>query len=548
MTFRKRAPCYTSAILMAILNLPAAARAADDPAAKKPEAPAAAPAAAPVAAESAAKETVCDDKKDNDGDGMVDCADADCKDSPACKVGSGPENTNARCSDWFDNDGDGFIDCDDPDCEGQGITVCKGSWKAPAQNDNANVPTGPAADDTGLPDLPGDMSTEDLIGKYGDIDGERNDEVCSDGIDNDGDGKVDCADFGCRFDPDVSVCRGNPGMRFSVVGAVQQSRQVTTAAPTPADDTSFSKVQIRSFGPMPMITNSFYLISLRAERTPRLTFAMFQMPLGARGHYLNVNSGGGGLSAALITSTSNLLLIEAPTYLYSAFEQSNGAAVEAGGPLTKDYGITYRAYISGGSGRSSGNVGGVYYVNDNTNYTYGTGVQFGFNVVGVLNRFDSPFLYTPAPLTFGFTVGAKFDQRSSERYPAANISTVLRYKRLYFQAETYVKRDLDWNFNAIAYNAQIGVLAIPKLLMLSADFGSFIATPFETPPGKLPSELKKQLDEQMWRVAAHLYLWRNIARLSVMYRDRQVEGNADPLSRVDPIHEREGTVTMQFRF
>ena len=41
-----------------------------------------------------------------------------------------------------------------------------------------------------------------------------------------------------------------------------------------------------------------------------MTFAMFQVPLGKRGHFLNVNSGGGGLSVALITSTSKLLLLD----------------------------------------------------------------------------------------------------------------------------------------------------------------------------------------------------------------------------------------------
>ena len=53
-----------------------------------------------------------------------------------------------------------------------------------------------------------------LLGKGADNDGERNEFTCSDGIDNDLDGKADCADFGCRFAPDVTVCRGTPGIRF----------------------------------------------------------------------------------------------------------------------------------------------------------------------------------------------------------------------------------------------------------------------------------------------------------------------------------------------
>ena len=52
------------------------------------------------------------------------------------------------------------------------------------------------------------MGIEDLIGSGKDKDGERNDVLCSDGFDNDGDGMVDCADYGCRFDPDVTICQG----------------------------------------------------------------------------------------------------------------------------------------------------------------------------------------------------------------------------------------------------------------------------------------------------------------------------------------------------
>ena len=44
----------------------------------------------------------CDDGRDNDGDGFVDCLDTDCS-------GSCPED----CGDFLDNDGDGLIDCED---------------------------------------------------------------------------------------------------------------------------------------------------------------------------------------------------------------------------------------------------------------------------------------------------------------------------------------------------------------------------------------------------------------------------------------------------
>ena len=51
----------------------------------------------------------CDDGKDNDGDGATDCADTECKSTPACAE---------DCSDGKDNDLDDAIDCKDSDCDG----------------------------------------------------------------------------------------------------------------------------------------------------------------------------------------------------------------------------------------------------------------------------------------------------------------------------------------------------------------------------------------------------------------------------------------------
>src|SRR6185295_17904464 len=69
--------------------------------------------------------------------------------------------------------------------------------------------------DDAVPDLAPNQTVEDLIGTHGDVDGERTDEVCADGIDNDGDGRTDCSDFGCRYDPSVTVCAPTPSLRFS---------------------------------------------------------------------------------------------------------------------------------------------------------------------------------------------------------------------------------------------------------------------------------------------------------------------------------------------
>jgi len=51
------------------------------------------------------KEFICDDLADNDGDGLIDCADPDCP----CVT----EKEELQCTDTIDNDGDGLIDCAD---------------------------------------------------------------------------------------------------------------------------------------------------------------------------------------------------------------------------------------------------------------------------------------------------------------------------------------------------------------------------------------------------------------------------------------------------
>jgi hypothetical protein len=57
----------------------------------------------------------CTNGKDDDGDGLIDCADPDCAADPAClttKVGG----TAEICNNGIDDDGDGLVDCADPDC------------------------------------------------------------------------------------------------------------------------------------------------------------------------------------------------------------------------------------------------------------------------------------------------------------------------------------------------------------------------------------------------------------------------------------------------
>jgi hypothetical protein len=481
-------------------------------------------------------ETVCNDGQDDDDDLVFDCGDDDCKDDPACQPDGQREFDDARCSDWIDNDSDGYVDCEDHDC-GE-ANVCKGSWDLAG---GAGSDVGGNKDGTGLVmgtrdgaefGLKEGQTPDDLIGVGKDADGERDNYTCSDGFDNDNDGNTDCGDIGCKLDPQVTVCQGDGDFRFSLVARVSQSvvfKNDTEAQRNNGSferaDTQFDAIQLRVLGQLPFIQNSFFLLSMRAERTPRMTFATFQVPLGKKGHYLNVNSGGGTLSLELIRSVSKRLLADPAFYVYNAFEQGNGAAVEVGGPIDKKGKYLFRTFVAGGAGRFNGNIGGRFFPDDNRNYTWTAGAQAWMNFIGYYSRFDSPFLYTPVPLTLVVGAGAKYDQRAQERYPAANIQAIFRWRRIIVLAEAYGKRELNFKNWQVAVNGQVGVLAIKKRLMLAGDAGTYVGTNFEDPPAFLGSDLRRQLREFQYRAAAHVYLWRNVFFATLIFRDRRVEPN-----------------------
>ncbi len=490
-----------------------------EPPPPKPDAPKKGGEPAPANKPAPATEQNCTDRIDNDGDSVTDCADADCSEKPECRTTGVREQTDALCSDFIDNDGDGKIDCDDMDCQGSGVAVCKGSWK--------EVPggKGKVANSFALPPIDEGMSVDQLIGKFGDADGERNDSACSDGVDNDNDGKTDCADFGCRFDPQVTVCNPQPGFRFSVVAQVQQLYRIEDTNPVDANlnkwDTNFSLLQLRFLGPIANIENSFFLLNLRAEKTPRLTFAMFQLPIGKIGHYFNINSGGGGLTAQLVISAAKHLLLEPAFFVYQAFEQGNGAAVEFGGPIDGKARVNFRVFGGGGAGTFSGNVGGRFFADNNSNYTWTAGAQLHFNIVGYYNRFDSPYLYNPTPLKIALMAGGKYDQRSQERYPAWNGIAVLEWWHFYLMAETYWKRELVFGSWQYSYLATFGALLWPRHLLLSADFGEYIAGALDTTPdanSPAIADLKKEHDERQFRAALHWYAYETAGLVSLRYK------------------------------
>ena len=511
-----------------------------------------------ASAQTPERETNCSDRIDNDKDSVFDCGDSDCYEDPACKSSGGLENSDLLCDDRIDNDGDGKVDCDDVDCQGRGVTVCKGSWKGPVTGGAAGRPTGGGEVELGedIPELGEGMSVEDLIGKGGDIDGERNNFVCSDGFDNDGDGKTDCADFGCRFDPNVTVCTGTPGLRFSLVANISHGYTIRVdddADPSAGNntedngqwDTRFRILQLRAFGPVPFIQDSFFLLSVRADGAPRLTFAMFQMPI-AGGHFVNINSGGGGLSNGLILSNAKNPLLDRPFYLYSAFEAGNGAALEFNGPIWGNM-LQYRAFIAGGAGRFNGNVGGRFFTNDQFNYTYGAGAQLQLYLGGRFGRFDTRYLYVPVPFALSMFLGGRYDQREFERFPAFNFSVLSRWKWFLLAAEAYYKRELEFDSNQGSFNVQFGALVWPKHIFLAGDIGMFRSSEFASAPDNLNAELRRLRPEFMWRIAAHFYVWRNQGLLSLLYTDRMLDAVEGATNQVDE-HTREIRVEAQFRW
>ncbi len=497
---------------------------------------------AAAAQPAAERETNCADGIDEDQDTVTDCGDNDCKSDPACQPDGNVESSDARCRDWVDNDANGYTDCEDTNC--QGTEACMGSYDL----EMAGKPVGGAAGTsasaasgvtavtgtpvTGSGDKPqivikDNEDPDDLLNREGlDAGGERTNMFCSDGIDNDNDGFTDCEDIGCKISTEVSVCGPSGNFRFSVVARVQHEMEIPSNVndSTFNQNTTFESLQLRALGQLPFIQNSFFLISSRFEKSPRVTFALFQIPI-KNGHYFNVNSGGGGLSLELVRSVHKRLLVEPAYYVYNAFEQGNGAALEFGGPLDKKGKFIYRAFAAGGSGRYAGNIGGNFFPDDNRNFTYSAGAQLHMNLFGYYNRFDSPLLYTPVPLTWTLTAGGKYDQRAAERYPAVNLQSVFRYKRFLLMGEVYGKRELEFKNWQLAYNVQAAVLAVKKRLLFAADFGQYLATEFENPPdaANLPYDLRRQVQELQYRVAAHIFLWRDVWLMQLVWQDRRVE-------------------------
>lgn len=133
-------------------------------------------------------ETQCNNGLDEDCDGLLDCADPECGMTPICL------GRELFCSDGMDDDADGLVDCRDPDCFAD--VRCR---DAGGPRDGGILPG-----DAGPPPRDGGVVTREL-----------GIAACTNGIDDDRDGRVDCADPDCRpFGPTGECCNGiddNPG-------------------------------------------------------------------------------------------------------------------------------------------------------------------------------------------------------------------------------------------------------------------------------------------------------------------------------------------------
>ncbi len=126
-------------------------------------------------------EVTCGDGFDNDADGVADCADADCAAQSFC------EAVETRCGDGFDNDADGQSDCGDPDCDA--LAGCEYGTESHCGDGFDNDA------DAAL-----DCADADCAAAGG---CEYPETRCRDGFDNDGDGARDCADADC---PSAAGC------------------------------------------------------------------------------------------------------------------------------------------------------------------------------------------------------------------------------------------------------------------------------------------------------------------------------------------------------
>ena len=186
--------------------------------------------------------TACSDGIDNDGNGFTDCEDFSCARDGAGAVVCVRESSNAACSDGIDNDGDGMTDCEDEGCNGrEHIVVCgEGAITDPTlwadaveercsngENDDGDM------NDAGFEFT--DCGDFDCINTWEtdvchDLPREAGNARCSDGVDNDMDGRTDCEESSCNAEG-IVVCADGVA-----VEPTPSESEITTLANAICDD------------------------------------------------------------------------------------------------------------------------------------------------------------------------------------------------------------------------------------------------------------------------------------------------------------------------
>jgi hypothetical protein len=247
---------------------------------------------------------------------------------------------------------------------------------------------------------------------------------------------------------------------------------------------------------------------------------------------VNLNSGSGSLSTGLVISAARQPLLDPPFYLYSRFEQGNGAAFELGGPIDDANVVRFRVFAAGGSGDFSGSVGGGFFRSDERNFSWNAGAQMHFNIVGQYDRFDPPLLYVPDPGTVAVLAGAKYEQRAAERFIAVNGLFVFNWSIFGLRAESYTGFVLDDPMGNVpvqtAFNVVANVLVVPRVIALAADVGGYYQpNPYAIAPPDDPT-YRTQLETIQWRFGIHWYAFRSTGVITLLYREQYTQQDARP--------------------
>jgi len=125
----------------------------------------------------------CGNGVDDDGDTFIDCLDSDCDgtnhngDPYSCEYA-----TELSCNDGWDNDGDGLTDGADPDCQNTTTTSTSTTSTTSTSTTSTTTTTGVVTTSTSSTTTTSTVFVANL-------------EICDNGLDDDGDGDIDCNDY-----------------------------------------------------------------------------------------------------------------------------------------------------------------------------------------------------------------------------------------------------------------------------------------------------------------------------------------------------------------